>query len=153
MVDARLTDVILTVCRHVPKLKDRHVYPGGALGDFAVKIDLAYMLKIITVEAYKDLMIIKDIRNRFAHRTDLLDFHSQYPRDKSNSLKLIETHVGELKWEKGASVIQFRTTDRPRIFVTGHKHRLKDPRERYLTTAQLFMVCLAPATCPITQCR
>ena len=148
MVEARLTDVIRTVCRHVPKLQERHLHPGGAFGNFSIKIDLAYMLRLITAEAYKDLMTVKEIRNAFAHRTDIQDFGSQWARDKTNNLKLIESHVGEHAKKVGSRIITFNATERPRMFVYGWQQRLKNPRDRYLTTTQLFMVCLAPGDLP-----
>ena len=150
MVESRLTDVVLGLCSHVPKLKMRHVHPGGALGDFGVKIDLALMLRAITEDAYKDLMTLKDIRNGFAHRTDIQDFNSQWARAKSNNLKLVETHVGELSWpmKQGDPIISFDTKAIPRIHLLEKEKKLKSPKDRYLMTAQLFMICLAPGDLP-----
>src|SRR2546430_11588641 len=41
--------------------------PGGALGGFAPRADLAYCLGLITKDHYQDLCAIAAIRNRFAH--------------------------------------------------------------------------------------
>ena len=41
-----------------------------ALGRFSTKIDLAYMMSILSDDAYKDLTNIKNIRNDFAHQLE-----------------------------------------------------------------------------------
>lgn len=48
-------------------LADELFRSTGPLGPFATKVRVAYMLRIIGEETYKDLMIISRIRNRFAH--------------------------------------------------------------------------------------
>jgi DNA-binding MltR family transcriptional regulator len=41
--------------------------PSGALGSFGTRADLAYCLSLITKSHYKDLCVIAEIRNHFAH--------------------------------------------------------------------------------------
>jgi DNA-binding MltR family transcriptional regulator len=48
--------------------------PGGALGSFAPRTDLAYCLGLITKDHYQDLCTIAEIRNRVAHSHLQLDF-------------------------------------------------------------------------------
>jgi hypothetical protein len=45
--------------------------PSGPLGPFRTKIDLAFMLGILSGDAYKDLTNIKNIRNDFAHKLEM----------------------------------------------------------------------------------
>jgi len=45
--------------------------PGGPLGDFGNKISLAYLMGFITKEAWKELDIIRTVRNEFAHRVEI----------------------------------------------------------------------------------
>jgi len=46
----------------------RRLFSNGALSEFSTCLDLAYMLKVITKEQYKDLDKIRKIRNDFAHK-------------------------------------------------------------------------------------
>jgi hypothetical protein len=145
MVENRLKTALLSRCTHVPKLETRHFHSSGAMGSFSIKIDIAYMMQIISAAAYNDLVIIKDIRNAFAHRTDIKDFQTQWLRDKTKNLKLIETQVGEHKAGKSAPVFKM---DERFIYVNGFNARRHEPRDRYMITAQLLMLCLAPGKLP-----
>jgi hypothetical protein len=51
--------------------------PTGALGNYAVKVKLAYLLGWIAEDIYADLIILSRIRNRFAHAIDAKDFTDQ----------------------------------------------------------------------------
>ena len=44
---------------------------------FSNKIDLAFLLGLLTKEAHRDLKTMKDIRNKFAHNLEVKDFQSQ----------------------------------------------------------------------------
>lgn len=145
MVEERLRTAILARCQHVPKLEARHFHPSGAFGSFSIAIDLALMFKIISREAYNDLVVLKNIRNAFAHRLDIKDFQTQSIADKCKNLKMIETHVAELGTAIGSNIVSFDIYARPRMHVMTYKERLEKPRERYLVTAQLFMFCFFPA--------
>ena len=49
--------------------------PGGKLGEFGIKIDMALLLGIISDRARKDLHRIRRIRNEFAHNAGLDSFN------------------------------------------------------------------------------
>jgi hypothetical protein len=51
--------------------------PSGALGNYAVKIRLAYMLGWFGKDFFDDLILIGKIRNRFAHSIEAKDFSDQ----------------------------------------------------------------------------
>jgi hypothetical protein len=51
--------------------------PSGALGNYAVKVRLAYMLGWFAQDFYDDLLLIARIRNRFAHDITAKDFSDQ----------------------------------------------------------------------------
>jgi hypothetical protein len=72
---------------------------GGAL-TFGLRIDLAYLLSIIGPEVHSDLSIIKEIRNRFAHRlvlrsarqaSDIVTFGSPEIADRCGNLSVINS--------------------------------------------------------------
>ena len=48
----------------------------GPLSSFSSKIDLAYALNITNDDMHANLGIIKDIRNKFAHTTEILTLES-----------------------------------------------------------------------------
>lgn len=51
--------------------------PSGALGNYAVKVRLAYLLGWIEKDVFDDLLILARIRNRFAHAVEAKDFTDQ----------------------------------------------------------------------------
>jgi DNA-binding MltR family transcriptional regulator len=51
--------------------------PSGALGNYAVKVKLAYLLGWIGKEVYDDLTLLARIRNRFAHALEAKDFSDE----------------------------------------------------------------------------
>lgn len=51
--------------------------PSGAIGNYAVKVRLAYMLGWIEKDIYSDLLTVAKIRNRFAHVVEAKDFSDQ----------------------------------------------------------------------------
>jgi hypothetical protein len=144
VVDVRIKTAILSVCTGNHKIEDRMFQPSGPLGPFSVKIDMARMLGIITQEAYADLVIFKDIRNAFAHRLDIRDFRTQWIKDRCANFKLVETHIGNFRWETpNEKVISWEYDARPRLFVADYHKKKADARERYLMIAQLITTCLA----------
>jgi DNA-binding MltR family transcriptional regulator len=46
----------------------------GPLATFAARTHLAYLLGFIADNAYQDICVIRDIRNRFAHSSEDFDF-------------------------------------------------------------------------------
>src|SRR5215207_10013598 len=65
--------------------------PSGALGAFGVKIDLAYLMGVISSAGRSDLIILKSIRNDFAHRLELDSFEIPTIRDRCANLRLVDT--------------------------------------------------------------
>ena len=60
---------------------------GGAIGQFAVRADLAYCLGLINKSYYQDLRLISAIRNMFAHKHLTLDFSDEIVREKCEKFK------------------------------------------------------------------
>jgi hypothetical protein len=58
------------------RLKQRLFSGYGPLSSFSGKIDIAFAFSYFDVQIYNDLRAIKDIRNKFAHATDFLNFSS-----------------------------------------------------------------------------
>ena len=64
---------------------------GGALGTFAVRADLCYVLGIISRQFYQDLRLIGSIRNEFAHHHLALTFDTPSVRELCNQFVYIES--------------------------------------------------------------
>jgi mannitol repressor len=150
MVEIRLKNAILARCRRDAKVEERLWQSSGPLGSFSVKIDLALMLGLVSPAAHQDLIVMKNIRNRFAHHLNIKDFRSQQIRNMASHFALVETHIGDATKEP-MNVAVFGGATGPRIWVQNLQSRKKIARDRYLMTAQLFLFCLAPAEMPNSQ--
>jgi hypothetical protein len=49
----------------------------GPLSQFSAKIEVAYIFRLVDEATYKDLLAIKEIRNRFAHTSRFVNFKSE----------------------------------------------------------------------------
>jgi DNA-binding MltR family transcriptional regulator len=143
IIEVRMKAAILSAFRRSPKIEERLFQPSGPMGSFSTKIDMVYMLKLVSRAAYNDLIIIKYIRNAFAHRLDIRDFESQSISDRCRNLKLAETHIGSLEGNEGEMLLSFDPNDIPRLHVLDYEQKITNPRERYLMTAQLVTICFA----------
>jgi hypothetical protein len=108
----------------------------GALGAFATKIDLGLLVGLYGDEAHRDLVTMKDIRNRFAHNLSVKDFDTQQIRAWVMNLKLVERHT--MQTERGRAASEYPTTSSYWIGVDSRDRALAIPRERYLLSAQVF---------------
>ena len=77
IVEARLRAVLENSFLRDENIEDQFFKSTGPLGMFSNKIDLAFLLGLLTKEAHRDLKTMKDIRNKFAHNLEVKDFQSQ----------------------------------------------------------------------------
>jgi DNA-binding MltR family transcriptional regulator/predicted RNA-binding Zn-ribbon protein involved in translation (DUF1610 family) len=147
MIEARLQRAILARVHRDKKIEERCLQASGPLGNFSTKIDLAFMLGIVSHTAHADLVLMKEIRNLFAHDLSVKDFRSQRMKDKADNFKLVETHVAEAKPSSDGTFAPatFGHLEIPVMRATWVEKRLKRARERYLMTAQIFTVRLIAA--------
>ena len=94
IVDNRLTSSLKANMRDSPQPFKRLFNPSGALGAFTTKIRLAYLLRIIDEQLYKDLLLIKDIRNEFAHEISTHAFKEE------KIATWIKSHSAYAKWKE-----------------------------------------------------
>jgi len=89
------------------------------------KIDIAYAFEVIDEDLYSDLRIIKDIRNKFAHREGPTDFRTP---------KVMELVRGFKSWTSGS--------DGYDLFV----QRVKDCWSKLdaITQRELYAQAIAP---------
>jgi hypothetical protein len=117
--------------------------PSGALGPFSTKIDLAYLMRLLSDEAYKDLTNVKNIRNDFAHELDHDSFNVPSIRDRCSNFILVDRHVGPIPdTDLGATIAALFPRPSPYMGLPDYQQKLSDPRFRYAMTAQLISYAL-----------
>ena len=145
MIERRLEQAILARSKRDEIIENRLFQPSGPLGPFSSKIDIAYLNGIISTAAHADLVIMKDIRNKFAHKLEIKDFRSQAIRDKAKNFKLIDEHVAQFdEIADQPQIANVAHGTKPTIWVRNAAVHKKRAKGRYLMTAQVLAVRLAP---------
>jgi len=144
MIDIRLEQAIRHRLRRNSDIENVVFRESGPVGTFAAKIDLAFLLGIISEAARQDAYTILGIRNLFAHSLAIEDFSSASIKDRVKQFKLIETHVGNRTHpaKKGEAIANFEAGAIPKITVVDFLKKKNDPRHRYLITCSIFIVAL-----------
>ena len=81
IVENHLTEVLRLLMRREEDVARELFHPSGPLGPFGTKIRLAYMLRIIGPELYRDLIAVNKIRNKFAHDLGVVSFDAPPIKD------------------------------------------------------------------------
>jgi hypothetical protein len=89
-LEAKLTDAIKTCLRDDPDTARQLLKATGPLGAFGNKALLGYMLRLYRKETRNDLILIGEIRNRFAHTPEPITFASGYIRERCEKLTLYD---------------------------------------------------------------
>jgi hypothetical protein len=114
--------------------------PDGAFGTFGTKIDMAFLIGIVSERARKDLHRIRKIRNAFAHEPLSDTFDKSPVRDLALALTIPNWYQFHRKSE----------------FVPSAKdmEKLSTPRGRFVISWKCFFIALAyiePRTPPNAQ--
>lgn len=148
IVETRLEQAIQSRLRQADTSKLQEIVQqlfraSGALGPFSTKIDLAYLMRLLSDEAYKDLTNIKNIRNDFAHRLEHDSFDVPSIRDRCKNFALVERHVGPIP-DGGPEETSAAAPSQPNPYMglPDYQQKLSDPRFRYTMTAQLISYAL-----------
>jgi DNA-binding MltR family transcriptional regulator len=91
-LDAKLVDVLKAHMIN-SSLKAMMFREGGPLGSFSTRIRLAYLLGIISKPVYHELEIVREIRNKFAHRLDVFDFSHQEIKEQCDKLIIVRSFL------------------------------------------------------------
>jgi hypothetical protein len=150
ILDTRLTGSIKARLHSADDIDERMFRSSGPLGSLSAKIDLAFMLGIVGRQAHRDLHTIRDIRNRFAHHLDIIDFRSQSVSDLCANLKLVDEHIIDPP-NNLSDLVTTRATTRFRMFFPGATEALRGPRTRYLLSVMVLSTVLygMPAPPPV----
>ena len=74
LIDEKLTDCLVKYMHAKKKITDDLFSPSGALGNFAVRADVGFLIGMYGEVAHQDLRTIAKIRNAFAHQTKVNSF-------------------------------------------------------------------------------
>lgn len=77
LIDRRVDKLFDAALRPDKSVRNDLLQSSGPLGNYAVKIRLAYLLGWFGKDVFDDLISIGKIRNRFAHAIDAKDFSDQ----------------------------------------------------------------------------
>lgn len=81
LVENQLTAALQITLYNDKKVWNELFRPGAPIGSFGPKLQLAYMLNIITKTEYEDIDRIIKIRNKFAHKVRVSSFDDPPVRD------------------------------------------------------------------------
>ena len=104
IAENHLTSLLQLLMRRNEKEISQQLFnPSGPLGPFGTKIRVAYMLRILPPEIYKDLMVVSKIRNKFAHDLAVKSFDDQKITDWVKSMHHYKLFLGSVReFEKKA---------------------------------------------------
>ena len=108
LVETRLSLALKSRLQQDKAVVERMFRASGPLGSFATKIDLAFLMDLISKEAHSDLVIFKSIRNDFAHQLHALDFSAERIKSDCYRLRLIETQVDDIDDPKADEILTSR---------------------------------------------
>jgi hypothetical protein len=95
-LEAKLTELIQVVLRDDEDTARQLFKPTGPLGGFGNKVLVGYMLRLYRKETRNDLILIGEIRNRFAHRPEPTTFATDFVRERCEKLTIFERVWGEI---------------------------------------------------------
>lgn len=128
IVENRLTEALKLIMRDDKPLVDELFNPSGPLGAYGTKIRLAYMLRMLAPETYKDLMIIGRIRNKFAHDLSVTSFDNQQIHDWIKNMHIYG--IVKTMTDQGRAAIEAHEKGAPRYTTADYV------KSGFMTTAE-----------------
>jgi hypothetical protein len=146
MIDVRLEAALRHRMRRDAQVEATAFDARGPLGTFANKIDMAYLMGIISKEAREDIHVVRGIRNSFAHDLSVKDFQCASIRDRTSLLRLVETHALSTTADvPDQFIINTQPGAIPRIGVVDLLNKKQNSRERYMITCSIVTAALSNA--------
>lgn len=146
VVEQCLHDALLVHLHKDKRLTDRLFHPSSALGSFAIKIDLGYLVGLYGDGARSELNLIRKIRNEFAHNLEVQTFAAEPVSSWVNGLKFGERYVGDI-------MLSPFNVDQSRPFgewsswtrIADAKNTLATPRGRFVLSMSALTVAFTVA--------
>jgi DNA-binding MltR family transcriptional regulator len=114
-------------------VQDRMFQSSGPFGPFTTKIRMAYLMGLISEELYKNLEIMREIRNRFAHHTEFGSFDIQEISSRCFNFTLVDKYISDDNAGRHGDPSALFLYNKP-----GADELLKRPKDRYVLSAQIF---------------
>lgn len=93
-IEDTLERLLLVAGRPISNRIAKRLFAGmGALSSFSGKIEVAYLFDLIDESMLKDLLVIKDVRNAFAHTTQYVFFSQERIAAKCRNLSTFTAGV------------------------------------------------------------
>jgi DNA-binding MltR family transcriptional regulator len=73
-IEDTLEKLLLTKGRPLSNALAKRIFRRGALSSLSDKIEIAYLFELIDETQFQDLLILKDVRNIFAHTSSFIRF-------------------------------------------------------------------------------
>lgn len=118
--------------------KDGLFKENGRLSDFDIQSKLAYTLRVISKDAYRDCQLVGRIRNAFAHNLSVTGFDHPLVAEYCRDLSLVDKHLFDDPGDDANGVS-------PRFFVQNLTEELAINRSRYQLTAMIITGALTIA--------
>ena len=77
IIESRIDALLKTGLRSEEKVFKDLFQPGGSLGNYTIKVQLAYLLGWLEKDLYEDLHLVIKIRNRFAHTLEANNYKDE----------------------------------------------------------------------------
>lgn len=139
ILETHITNAIKRRWHESPTVVDRMLRTDGPLGNFGPKIDLVFLMGLVSAEGHHDMVLIKKVRNRFAHYLDVESFETPLIKSWCLSLKHFENFV------LTDAELQGAPKGKGKLFGTvGMDATLKTAKGRYITAVQLYSMIFGP---------
>jgi hypothetical protein len=138
LVETNLRHALTCFMHKNKKITDETFRSTGAFGAFETKIRLGRLIGLYGENAHNDLMVIKKIRNKFAHSIEVKDFESKQISDWSKNFRLVERYTSTsppLPKEPGPMQV---SDLRAWVYDSGRDEKLKTPRGRFQLAVQVL---------------
>jgi DNA-binding MltR family transcriptional regulator len=122
-------------------VQERMFQSSGPLGAFSTKIRLAYLMCLISEEFVKNLEIMREIRNRFAHHTEIGSFDLPEISSRCFNFTIVDKYVVDTSNGIHGDPRAIFGYEKP-----GAATALKNPKERYVLSAQIFSIGIQHGT-------
>jgi hypothetical protein len=141
IVETSLTDALKIHLHESKKITDELFRSTGAFGMFTTKVHLGFLIGLYGEAAHRDFIVIKDIRNAFAHSLGVTDFETPRIKALTNNLTLCERYTidqNAVETEEGTNKGRFPKDWRWWCSIPNLEQNLQVPRERYVIAAQVL---------------
>lgn len=126
LVEDALEDAILSRMRKLTKAEYRDLFfVDSPLATFSSKIRVASALKVVYRSWARQIVLVKEIRNVFAHARTHIDFATPEIMEHTKHITVIDEH---LEYD----ISKILGTDKNPLNQIAYSTRLHDPRSRYL---------------------